>query len=863
MIAGSAELLLLLALAIPVVGAVLNAVLARIDRRLSSVVVVLATGLTLLAVIALVLGVLATGGVSASIPALLTRAELQVDLFSLVFALVGALVWFCASVHATAYLGKDPARERFQSVSLVVLAAYLGVVFAGDWMTLFVCFELLGLVALLLVLHDGTDKARKAGTKYFWMTLIAGFALLAGIVLVHTMTGSAVIGTLPAEAGSTSLAWAAFLLLLVGFGVKAGLVPLHTWLPDAHPAAPAPASALLSGVMIKAGAYGIFRLLNTVFRPEIGTDFELDEWRFNAQLGLFIAWVGIVTMLIGVILALGQHHAKRMLAWHSVSQMGFVVTGLGVGAWLGAQGGMGTAGGLLHMVNHALFKAGLFLGMGAVAVYAHSADMYKLGGLWRRMPMVFVCMLIFAAGIGGVPLFNGFVSKSMIHHALVDGADLPGGGSLVVAEWLFIATAVGTAASFVKLITLVFIRQPETQPSDPPGSVGWGMMAPMLLLAIPVVLIGIQPQWLLQGLMAPGLEGLALSADPITRYLSVYYLGRSDVLLSAVIVGAGAAVFVIGMRQGWFHWSAPAWFGVDYWYRRTATGFVRACQVGSLIAGAMRDQIAGRAWRVLLRLDDLSWRTPKLDVALVKALGRALSALNRLLDRPGQWFKRLRKFTSAKPGLFDRYGQWFDRLSIRLSAKSGRCALQDVLYRDLDQGRDALIAAAQAEANERHGRSDRQAHVDRILLEQRLEAARQVAGLVASQQLERAMAAAASGDNERSRAEWVMPPVDKIVDAADDWLAGQKLEAALDAAGLDVTGVYEYERRLADERNWRRELRAVVFRPGTSQWPMTEHPDRSSLAGRLRRLLDQGTTDPGAGLIGAVVLMVILLIGFL
>jgi formate hydrogenlyase subunit 3/multisubunit Na+/H+ antiporter MnhD subunit len=841
MSAAPVELLLPLAMAIPVVGAVLSTVLARFDRRLSSLVVVLATGLTLVVVIGLMPGVLAAGHLSMSFPALLTRAELLVDVFSLVFALVGTLVWFCASVHATAYLGKDPARERFQTVSLVVLAAYLGVVFAGDWMTLFVCFELLGLVALLLVLHEGTEKARRAGIKYFWMTLIAGFALLAGIVLVHAISGSAVIGPLPAEAASTSLAWAAFLLLLVGFGVKAGLVPLHNWLPDAHPAAPAPASALLSGVMIKAGAYGIFRLLNTVFRPEIGTDFDLNEWQFNARLGLLITWLGIVTMLVGVILALGQHHAKRMLAWHSVSQMGFVVTGLGIGAWLGANGAMGTAGGLLHMVNHALFKAGLFLGMGAVAFHAHSADMYKLGGLWRRMPVVFACMLIFAAGIGGVPLFNGFVSKSMIHHALVDGADLPGGASLAVAEWLFIATAVGTAASFVKLITLVFIRQPETQASDPPGSVGWGMVAPLLLLAIPVVLIGIQPQWLLQELVAPGLEGLALSADPIGRYLSVYYLGRSDVLLSAVIVGAGAAVFVIGMRQGWFHWSAPAWFGVDFWYRQGAVGFVRVCQTGSRKAGAIRDHLAGRAWRMLLNLDYLPGQSLKLSVAMIEALGRAMSGINRLLDRPGQWLVSL---------------------SIMLSAKSGRRALQDVLYRDLDQGRDELIAAAQSEANKRHGIADRLPHTDRILLEQRLEAARQVAGLVASQQLERAMATTPD-DAAQHRAERTLPSARRLVDAADAWLDGQTLEKALESAGLEATEVFEYGPSLDDEHRWRRELRALLFRPGASHWPMTEHPDRSSLARRLRRLLDQGTTDPGAGLIGAVVLMVILLIGLL
>src|SRR6056297_2559696 len=186
-------------------------------------------------------------------------------------------------------------------------------------MTLYVCFEVLGLVSLLLVIHDGSRRARRAGVKYFWMSLGGGISLLAGIFLFQALTGSDALETLPPDTGNSTLLWAAFGLLLTGFGVKAGMVPLHVWLPDAHPVAPPPASALLSGVMIKVGAYGIFRCL-------------------------IVLWIGLITMLVGAILALGQQQAKRLLAWSSVSQMGFVLAGLGAGAYLGADGAMASAG---------------------------------------------------------------------------------------------------------------------------------------------------------------------------------------------------------------------------------------------------------------------------------------------------------------------------------------------------------------------------------------------------------------------------------------------------------------------------------------------------------------------------------------
>lgn len=830
----SAELLLPLVLLLPLAGALLVACLARVNRRVASLVVMLAAGLTLAGVMALVPEVLSAGRLSWSMPGLAGRLELAADAFSLIFALVGAFVWFCASVYAAAYLRDDPARERFQLVSLVVLSANLGVVLAGDLMTLFVCFELLGLVALLLILHDGSDRARRAGVKYFWMTLTGGFALLAGIVLIHTLAGSGALAPLPGDAGPPAMVWAAFLLMLIGFGVKAGMVPLHTWLPDAHPAAPVPASALLSGVMIKAGAYGVFRLLNTLFRPEIGADFDLPGWELNARFGLLIVWLGIVTMLVGVTLALGQHHAKRMLAWHSVSQMGFVLTGLGAGAWLGAEGGMGTAGGLMHMANHALFKAGLFLGMGAVAMYAGTADMYRLGGLWRRMPVVLACMIVFAAGITGVPLFNGFVSKCMIHHALVDGAALPGGRSLIMAEWLYIVTCAGTVASFVKLIGLVFIARPASDSDEVKGHVRAGLLVPMLLLTVPVVVLGVQPAILLLGLIVPGLESLALPGSPVAYYLSNYFLGRADLLAFSGMLAGGVALFVIGMRWGLFSLAAPDWVGVDYWYRRLAAGFVRTCNIGGRHAAAMRARMGTMAWQVLVRLDRLPDRSRTMSAWLIQAVARAGARVNRLLDRPGHLL---------------------GRLSVHLSTTSGWRTVQDVRYRELDRNRDELIEKVMREVNRR---DQRRVTACKARLEQRLNATRQVAGLVASQQLEQAMADDVDDAGNGLTIETGSASVDAIVDATEAWLDGQALQEALASAGIDLPGRSEEDIAPSDPAHWWPELRALLFRPGMTHWPVTEHADRSALAAMLRRLFEHGTRDPGSGLLVAALLILLL-----
>ncbi len=559
------------------------------STRLADAWTALIAGLALCGAAALLRKVLLQGWATAELPLLLGRLDFAVDAFGAVFALFGAFVWVCATIYSFGYLERRVSRHRYHAASLVALGAYLGVVLAGSLLTLFVFFELLGLVAFLLVIHTGKPAARAAAIQYLWMTVLGGVALLAGILMVYAAGGGALGPWADALDRQAPLA-AAALLMVLGFGVKAGMLPVHIWLPNAHPAAPSPASALLSGVIIKAGAYGIFRTVFSLFRPESGAELGGAAWQFPSQLGLLVLWLGLATMAFGVVLALGQRNAKRMLAYHSISQMGFILAGMGTGTFLGSEGGMGTVGGLLHAVNHALFKATLFLGVGAVALRTGQLDMYALGGLWRRMPVTFALMLVAAAGITGVPLFNGFVSKCMIHHALEAAYAREQSVSLWFAQWLYVLVCAGTAASFVKLIGLMFLGKGRAAGASRAGEAPAGMLAAMGLLCVPIVVLGLWPGLLLDRVMAPGLMAWAMPTAGLLRFLDHYFLSAGDLGMAVVMLALGAAIFAVGMRFRLFHLRAPRWLRLERGYAQAAQALLQAARATS----ATQQRLAAR-----------------------------------------------------------------------------------------------------------------------------------------------------------------------------------------------------------------------------------------------------------------------------
>ena len=235
----------------------------------------------------------------------------------------------------------------------------MGVFFAGDFLTLLLFFELMTIASYFWVVHRRDREAIRAGYFYLFFSLIGGLCVGLGIVLIGTAAGRVpTVGGGPLHPLEPRLFKYGIAALLAGFGIKAGMVPLHLWLPHAHSTAPTPGSALLSGLLIKVGAYGLIRTG------------ELAGWGIPQAastapwLGTVLIILGVCTMLAGVAAALLQNDAKRLLAYHSVSQMGYIILGLGLGLYLGSQGGLGLVGAIYHIVNHALFKAALFLGVG-------------------------------------------------------------------------------------------------------------------------------------------------------------------------------------------------------------------------------------------------------------------------------------------------------------------------------------------------------------------------------------------------------------------------------------------------------------------------------------------------------------------
>jgi formate hydrogenlyase subunit 3/multisubunit Na+/H+ antiporter MnhD subunit len=287
-------------------------------------------------------------------------------------------------------------------------------------------------------------------------------------------------------AGDARLAWVAFLLAVVGFGTKAGFMPMHVWLPKAHPAAPSHVSAVMSGVMIKTGIYGLLRVLTMLGPPQ-------ESW------GYVLVGIGAVSGVMGVLFALAQHDLKSLLAYHSVENIGIITMGIGIGV-IGQARGMevvavlGFAGAMLHVINHAVFKGLLFLGAGAVLHGAGTAAVDQLGGLGKKMPLTGACFLVGSAAISGLPPFNGFVSEFLIYMAafgVIFGSSATAGVA-GLATIAFLGLIGGLAAAcFAKAYGIVFLGEPRSKAAaaahKPSPSMAW----PMVVLAGLCLAIGL------------------------------------------------------------------------------------------------------------------------------------------------------------------------------------------------------------------------------------------------------------------------------------------------------------------------------------------------------------------------------------
>jgi multicomponent Na+:H+ antiporter subunit A len=445
---------------------------------------------------------------------------LHVDALSLLFAFMGACIGGLVLLYSIGYMAHDKSATRFYATMLVFIGGFIALVYSANLFIFYLCWELVGLCSFTLVGFWYTNREAVNGArKVLLMTHIAGYGLLAGILILYHRAGSA-LWTDPNV--SRSFTGGIFALMLVALVAKSVQVPLHTWIPEAM-AAPTPVSALLhAACYVKAGVYLAARMHSFGAWPQ--------AW------GESLMWVGTVTMAVGVMYAMVQTDLKRMLAFSTVSQIGYMMMGLGIGTPLAI-----TAA-LLHCLNHGFFKGGLFLTAGSVQHATGTRDMNKLGGLASKMPRTTLSWLIGVGSMMGIPLMSGFASKWMLYAAALQA----GWAVPAMVAW---AASLGTVFLGAKATSAVFLGPTTEQTKDAheaPPTMVWGMG----FLAAGSVVLGVAPQLAVNYFLNPILLALGVGAGVHVTWLGLSadagsFSSTGGLVLALVSLVVGGAIYLV------------------------------------------------------------------------------------------------------------------------------------------------------------------------------------------------------------------------------------------------------------------------------------------------------------------------------
>ncbi len=496
----------------------------------------------------------------------------RVDRLGAVFNLISALIWFLATVFSLSYMSHESKRTRYYTFYLLTLGGCLGVFLTADLFSLLLFFELMSFASYMLVIHTQTEEAMKAGRLYLFLGVAGGLCIIAASILIYRFTGTVELTPMLEQLILLPARALIAILLIIGFGIKAGMVPLHIWLPKAHPVAPAPASALLSGIMIKTGAYGIARVVTVLYTPAPVEAGQL--WVYTQQMGFVLIWFGILTMSTAAFMALFQSNAKRLLAYSSVSQMGYILMGIGAAAYLGFEGPTAFGGFSFHVVNHAFFKAGMFMMVGAVYFRTGEIELNRLGGLWRDFPVTMVVFLIAAMGIAGIPGLNGYTSKVLLHHAIVEAYELHGSYALYIAERIFMLTGVMTTCYIARLFSCIFFgKKPDGLTAH--GKEPWNERVVFIVIGAAILFIGTNPFLLLRELIGPLVQSFPFDPYYVNYLMGLNFWDRHDLEGMAAIVALAAVLFFVGNRTGLFNRKLPGWLSIEHLaYRPLVSAFL-------------------------------------------------------------------------------------------------------------------------------------------------------------------------------------------------------------------------------------------------------------------------------------------------
>ncbi len=568
--------------------------------------------------------------------------------FRVLYALLASFLWLMTSLFSKQYFYGHRNLKRYFVFCAATFVAVLGVFFAGDLLTLFLFFEIMSFTSYVWVAQEETEAALRASKTYLAIAVIGGLSMLMGLFLLEHAFGTLRISELRTSAelflageggnfgNRSTYLYTAAALLTVGFGAKAGVFPLHIWLPKAHPAAPAPASALLSGMLTKCGIFGML-LVNCYLL------FADAAW------GKVILILGTVTMVLGAVSAVFSVDIKRTLACSSVSQIGFITLGIGM---INVMGGHGIAiqGTVYHMVNHSLLKLVLFLAAGVIYVNTHSLDLNEIRGYGRKHPFLGAAVAFGGLGLAGVPGLNGYISKTLLHESLVEHMEhlekagmYSEIGMFKTVEVLFLVSGGLTLAYMLKLFIAIFVEKGDGEKHTGKNSMtvlsGIAVCGSALLLPV----LGLTPNIIFAKIGNLAEAFLCLAEAVTGEAESIRWLSAENLKGAAISVLIGIFVYLFVVRvflmkkengRKLYVNRIPSWFDLeDTVYRPVivqALPFVLAfvCRV----CDRLTDTVAG-----VLRMTVFAPRKRKMSIwvgtRLTHTLGTAMDAVISVLNK--------------------------------------------------------------------------------------------------------------------------------------------------------------------------------------------------------------------------------------
>ncbi|MCL6451506.1 MAG: hypothetical protein K6T75_09455 [Acetobacteraceae bacterium] len=404
---------------------------------------------------------------------------LAVDALAIVMGFTILGLALMVAIYSVAYMDRDVGVEKFHALLLLMVAGMLGLVASADLFNMYVFFELMAIASYVLVAFRNQQwEPVEAGIKYVVMSAVGSLLALLGIALLFSYTGELGFAALAKRLSAVPRLPMLVIttLFICGFGVKAAVVPLHTWLPDAHAAAPSGISAMLSGVVIQTGLFAMLRVLMACFLGSL------------VPFGLALAMFAILTMFVGNLLALVQSDLKRMLAFSSIAQMGYILLGLGLGSYY-RYSVSGLSGGLFHIMTHAFMKGLAFLCAGVIIHQLGTRDVEDMRGLGRRMPFTAACFTVAGLALAGVPPFSGFMSKWLIYKAGLDAGTWAG----YTCAALAILNSIISLGYYLPVINRFYSKEASPKVAALHEASPWSAV-PMGALALATIFLGVYPQ---------------------------------------------------------------------------------------------------------------------------------------------------------------------------------------------------------------------------------------------------------------------------------------------------------------------------------------------------------------------------------